>query len=197
MQASSPTDEQLWHRLIDGEEAAFSRLFERYYASLLGYGKSFIPDPDRVQDCIQDVFADIWLYRSSLNTSVTVKAYLFSCVRKRIARFHTRDHVFRRTTSLDEVEFSINFTVEDRLIANEETATRIHQLNQQLNALPPRQKEALFLRYHQGLNTEQVAEILGINYQSANNLLHRALIYLRRELKGNITLLMVFLFDFI
>lgn len=197
MQATSSPDDLLWHRLIEGEEAAFSVLFERYYATLLGYGKSFISDPDRVQDCIQDVFADVWLYRSSLNETVCVKAYLLSCVRKRIARFHTRDHIFRHTAPLDDVDFSISFTVEDRLIANEETATRVHQLNRQLNALPPRQKEALFLRYHQGLNTDQIAEILNINYQSANNLLHRGLVQLRRELKGNAAFLLVLFSDFV
>ncbi len=185
-----PSDELLWHRLIDGEEAAFTKLFERYYPTLLGYGRSFLPDSDRVQDCVQDVFVDVWLYRASLNKSAMVKAYLLACVRKRIARSHSRDRIFRHTASLDDIEFSISFTVEDHLIAHEETAARVYQLNRQLNALPPRQKEALFLRYHQGLNTEQVAEILNINYQSASNLLHRALMHLRQELKGSPTLLM-------
>jgi RNA polymerase sigma factor (sigma-70 family) len=191
MDANLPIDEHLWLRLIEGDEVAFTQLFQRHYSTLVSYGKSFIKDTDRVQDCIQDVFVDIWLYRCSLNHSVSVKAYLFSSVRKRIARFYTRDHIFRHTTSLNDVEFSITFTVEDRLIANEETAVRIYQLNRQINSLPPRQKEALFLKYHQGLNTEQIAEILNINYQSANNLLHRALVQLRRELKGNVSLLLL------
>ena len=156
-----------------------------------------MPDSDRVQDCIQDVFVDVWLYRSSLDESALVKAYLLACVRKRIARFHARDHIFRHTTTLDDIEFSISFTVEDRLIAHEETAARVHQLNRQLNALPPRQKEALFLRYHQGLKTEQIAEILDINYQSANNLLHRAVGQLRRELKGTLPLLLLLLSEIV
>ena len=186
-----PTDALLWHRLIDGDESAFSKLFERYYPTLLRYGKSCMSDSDRVQDCIQDVFADVWLYRSSLDKSALVKAYLLACVRKRIARFHARDHVFRHTTTLESIDFSISFTVEDRLIAHEETASRVHQLNRQLNSLPPRQKEALYLRYHQGLNTEQIAEVLNINYQSANNLLHRAMEHLRREMKDSIPLLLL------
>ena len=61
-----PTDASLWHRLIDGDESAFSKLFEQYYPALLRYGKSFMPDSDRVQDCVQDVFADVWVYRSSI-----------------------------------------------------------------------------------------------------------------------------------
>jgi RNA polymerase sigma factor (sigma-70 family) len=195
--ATSPSDEHLWRCLMAGEQAAFTSLFERYYAPLLGYGKSFLTDPDRAQDYIQDVFADLWLYRSTLSEPASVKAYLLSSVRKRIARFYSRDRIFRHTTSLDDIEFSITFTVEDRLIAHEESAERVYQLNHQLNTLPPRQKEALFLRYHQGMKTEQIAEILNINYQSANNLLHRALLQLRRELKGNVMLLLPLLFEII
>ncbi|WP_373331095.1 RNA polymerase sigma factor [Salmonirosea aquatica] len=193
----SPTDEILWHRLIDGNEAAFTALFERYYPTLVRYGRSFIPDSDRVQDFVQDVFAGIWLYRSTLDESAVVKAYLLACVRKRIARFQARDRIFRETTILDDAEFSISFTVEDHLIANEETARRVYQLNQHLNSLPPRQKEALFLRYHHGLKTEQIARILNVNYQSASNLIHRALVCLRRDLKGTLLSLGLVLFEII
>ncbi|PWJ55045.1 RNA polymerase sigma factor (sigma-70 family) [Dyadobacter jejuensis] len=185
------SDEVLWCRLIEGEEASFTKLFERFYPNLLRYGKSFLSDTDKIHDCIQDVFVDIWYYRASLCRTVSVKAYLLSCLRKRIGRSKKVDLFFRQTTSLEEVTFSIDFTVEDHLIANEEVAYKVNCLNKHINALSPRQKEALYLRYHQELKTEQIAEILNINYQSANNLLHRALIQLRRDLKDNPSLFML------
>lgn len=182
------TDEALWQRLKMGDEAAFSALFERYYQPLLSYGNSLMPHPEWVQDCVQDVFVDVWLYRNALAEAVVAKAYLLSSVRKRIARLHERDHIFRQTTQLDTIEFSLNFTVEDQLIADEETATRVRQLNLLINALPARQKEALYLRYHQGLTIEQISELLDINHQSAINLLHRAIQHLRKTWKGDLTL---------
>jgi DNA-directed RNA polymerase specialized sigma24 family protein len=57
-----------------GDELAFSTLFERYYGSLIRYGNSLMAYPERVQDCVQDVFANVWLYRNSLSESVVVKA---------------------------------------------------------------------------------------------------------------------------
>ena len=38
---------------------------------------------------------------------------------------------------------------------------------------------------------EQIADILQVNYQSANNLLHRVLVNLRKEWKENLPLLML------
>lgn len=178
-------DSTLWSNLKVGDEKAFSLLFKKYYGNLVQYGNSLSPYTEKVQDCVQDVFTDIWVYRQSLNDSVIVKAYLLSCVRKRIARLQERDHIFRQTTSTDSIKFLFDFSIEHQLILDEATASKVSQLNKLLNDLPARQKEALYLRYHQGLTVEQIADILHVNYQSANNLLHRALLNLRKEWKGN------------
>ena len=186
---SSLTDETLWQRLKSGDELAFSALFERYYRSLINYGNSLSAYPEQVQDCVQDVFVNVWLYRSNLSDNVVAKAYLLSSVRKRIARLHERDTIFRQTSPLEAVQFSLDFSIEDQLIADEETSAQVSQLNRLINALPPRQKEALYLRYHQGLTIEQIGEMLDINHQSVSNLLHRCIQHLRKEWKGDLTLL--------
>jgi RNA polymerase sigma factor (sigma-70 family) len=186
---SSLTDEILWQRLKIGDELAFSALFERYYRSLINYGNSLSAYPERVQDCVQDVFVNVWLYRNNLSDNVVAKAYLLSSVRKRIARLHERDTIFRQTSPLEAVQFSLDFSIEDQLIADEETSAQVSQLNRLINALPPRQKEALYLRYHQGLTIEQIGEMLDINHQSVSNLLHRCIQHLRKEWKGDLTLL--------
>lgn len=187
--ATSQSDEQLWQKLKADDVPAFEALFERYYPQLLAYGNSLLPHLERVQDCAQNVFMDVWLYRQKLQDKVSVKAYLLASLRKRIARTNERDHFFRRSTALESVEFSLYFSIEDQLIADEETAAKVQLINQMLNDLPARQKEALYLRYHQELDIEQIAEILNINNQSVSNLLHRAIQHLRKEWAGNLVLL--------
>ena len=185
-------DSTLWNNLKEGDEKSFSILFERYYADLVRYGNSLSPYEEKVQDCVQDVFTDIWVYRASLQGSVLVKAYLLSSVRKRIARLFERDHIFRKTTSTDSIAFLLEFSVEHELIDDDyATKEKILHLNNLLNELPSRQKEALYLRYHQGLTVEQIAEMLDVNYQSASNLLHRGLLSLRKEWKGTFSLFLL------
>jgi RNA polymerase sigma factor (sigma-70 family) len=186
-------DSILWNALKLGDEKAFSSLFKKYYSHLVRYGNSFSPFPEKVQDCVQDVFTDIWIYKNSLNDNVVVKAYLLSSVRKRIARVQERDHIFKKTTTVDLIPFSFDFTIEDILIADETMLVKVSKLNQLINNLPARQKEALYLRYHQGLSVEQIAELLNVNYQSANNLLHRALLNIRKNWKQNMSFLFLLL----
>ncbi|MBA0883562.1 sigma-70 family RNA polymerase sigma factor [Flavobacterium sp. BBQ-18] len=180
-----------------GDEKAFSTLFKKYYSYLIQYGNTFSPFSEKIQDCVQDVFTDIWVYRNSVSDTVVVKAYLLSCVRKRIVRLQQRDKVFNKTKSVDAIDFLFDFSIEQQLISDELTAGKVAHLNKVLNVLPARQKEALYLRYHHGLNVDQVAEILNVNYQSANNLLHRALVNIRKEWKGNMALLLMLLANWI
>ena len=185
------SDTTLCNQLRLGDEEAFSSLFERYYSTLVNYGKTLMTGEDRVKDCVQDVFVDIWTYRYKLNEAIVVKAYLLSSVRKRIARLHRREHIFSNIKSIDSLEFLFDFSIEDRLIADETTAKKVEQLNKSINQLSDRQKEAIYLRYHQGLSVEQVAEVLNLNYQSTKNLLHRAILQLRKDFPISVLFLLL------
>lgn len=186
MHSAITTDTELWIELISGNERAFSLLFKRHYPSLINYGKSITLHHNLVGDCIQDVFADVWLYRQKLIIPDSVKAYLLSGLRKRIARKIERDSIFKRSTGIDQLEFSANFTVLDQLITDEETQLQVEYLNILINKLPPRQKEALYLRYYQQLSIDQIADMMQMNYQSVVNLLHRAIKQLRNVWKGEL-----------
>lgn len=184
-------DFTLWNKLKAGDEKAFSSLFEKYYSDLVRYGNSLCLYEDRVQDCVQDVFTDIWVYRESLSTSVVIKAYLLSSVRKRIARLYQRDPFFKKESNLETTEFLFDFSIEQQLIDDEITAEKVLQLNMLINNLPSRQKEALYLRYHQQLTVDQIAEIMSVNYQSASNILFRGIQNLRKDWKENISIILI------
>ena len=174
-------DPILWSQLKAGDEEAFSLLFERYYSQLVNYGKTLMLDAGIVKDCVQDVFMDVWKYRNKLNETVVVKAYLLSSVRKRIIRLNERERIFFKTKDIDTIEFLFDFSIEDKLITDQTKTAQIEQLNRLINNLPSRQKEALYLRYHHGLSVQQVSEVLNMGYQSAKNLLYRAVIQLRKD----------------
>jgi RNA polymerase sigma factor (sigma-70 family) len=185
------SDSTLWNQLRSGDEEAFSLLFERYYSPLVNYGKTLMSESDIVKDCVQDVFVNIWSYRYKLNDAIAIRAYLLSCVRKRIARYHEREHIFSKVKDVDSLDFLFDFSIEEQLIADETMAIKVQQLNRLINYLPTRQKEALYLRYHQGLSVEQVAEVLNMNYQSTKNLLHRAILQLRKDFPISVLALFV------
>lgn len=191
-QATTLDDALLWSNLKAGDKVAFSILFKKYYEDLVRYGKSLSPFYEKIEDCVQDVFADLWIYKNKLSDVTQAKPYLLASLRKRIIRTQERDYIFRKSNPLDAVTFLFELSIEDHFITEETSTSKIVYLNKLLNELPSRQKEALYLRFNQELSVSQIALLLEVNYQSANNLLHRALLSLRKEWNGkNILLLLI------
>jgi RNA polymerase sigma-70 factor (ECF subfamily) len=79
---------------------------------------------------------------------------------------------------------SMQDSVETSIIGDEVSASQVDSLRQAIKALTVRQQEAIQLRYYQGFSNEQIANLMDLNYQSVNNLLHRALSRLKEIFKS-------------
>lgn len=179
-------DSELWCLIKEDDQAAYATLFRKYYPALLGYGKSLTSQHGLAGDCVQETFIEIWIYRRNLAVPSSVKAYLLAGVRRRIARRLERDRIFRHAQDIGEGEFCFHFTPLDQMISDEETHRQVYQLNLLLNQLPVRQREALYLRYHQQLDIDDIARLMQINPQSASNLLHRGIKHIRAAWVGEL-----------
>ena len=69
----------------------------------------------------------------------------------------------------------------NELIDEEHEVYQLRKLEQVMNQLPARQKELIYLRFHQNLSFEQIAEIMQLGRQSVYNLLQKSLLSLRRH----------------
>src|SRR5262249_3441008 len=85
-----------------------------------------------------------------------------------------------------------NDNIESEIIGKEDEAMRIKMLADALKDLSLRQQEVIQLRFYQGFKNEQIAELMGMNYQSVSNLLGRALLRLREKIEASAILFMIF-----
>ncbi|MCD8164699.1 MAG: sigma-70 region 4 domain-containing protein [Bacteroides sp.] len=82
--------------------------------------------------------------------------------------------------SPDDLPFYITYHYEENNSEKEEAIKR--KFETVLSSLNPRQKEAFYLRYQLELSYEEIAQLLGINYQSARNLIHRSMLKIRKNM---------------
>ena len=69
-----------------------------------------------------------------------------------------------------------------------------------VNSLGERQKEIVYLKYYSGFNNKEIADVLGISYQTVRNTLCNALIKIRKDFddeipKGKMVVLMQLFFS--
>jgi RNA polymerase sigma factor (sigma-70 family) len=182
-------DTDLWAAFRQGDAASLSRLFERHYRALFRYGCKFSSDRDRVEDALQDVFLDLWRTREGLAQVGAVFPYLAKCLRRKLLRGTRLPLVPLAPQSGEDYPFLVEFALEDHLIAAT-TAEETHQkLARALAQLTPRQKEAIYLKFYNQLDYEEIGAIMDIHYQSIRTLIYQAVRSLRQHLGPGTVLL--------
>lgn len=175
-------DALLWEKFKQGDKTALSQIFNQHVRLLYKYGRKFTVNDALVEDCIQDLFLEIWKNRQNLGKTDSIKLYLLSSLRRKIIRKSTSESKkYDKNTDVENYNFEVEFTPEDMIISDETNQLNNQKLQGQLQKLSKRQKEAIYLKYYQGLEYNDISSIMDINYQSARNLVYSALKALKKN----------------
>jgi RNA polymerase sigma factor (sigma-70 family) len=174
------TDIFWWNAFKEGDREAFDNLFRRYYPLLFQYGSKITANRELVDDCIQDLFIELW--QSRANTTVqSVKAYFLKALKYKLFR-QFRTMQASQTTELIPDNHSFEISHDHFIIHREEEMQTAKKMITAINQLPNRQKEIVYLKIYQGLSYEEISEVMNINYQAARNLFYQAVKSLRQIL---------------
>lgn len=176
------TEHDLWQAFLSDDKDAFACLFDRYSDAMYAYGRKITADSELVKDTIQDVFVKLYNNRANLSHTGSIKGYLFVALKRSlINQFHNR--LMLSIEEESDVQFEIelmahkSFEEEDSSYDEEQKIC----LQKALRELTSRQREAIYLYYIQEIPLNEIPGLLGMNYQSTRNLLHRAMIKLRQS----------------
>jgi RNA polymerase sigma factor (sigma-70 family) len=180
----SPNEQQLWQDFQAGDEEAYTTIYRFHVKAMFRYGMSLIPVSEAfVFDCIHDVFTELWIKRGRLSLPDNTRHYLLKSLKIRILHLLNRQE--RPLKALSEEDFddlSSEPSFEEILTLKEESESREALVARLIAQLPYRQQEAVRLRYVENMDYGQIASILEVNRQSAQNLVHRAVEKLRQWL---------------
>jgi len=169
---------KVWDLFRDGDDDSFSVLFETFLEPLYRYGMKFVSDESLVKDCIQDLFVKLHNNRASLSPTTNPKFYLLFSLKNMIldAMAKNKRLTYVSPENLPFIATYQNLNEQDEAEDDEEIKQKFEEVLAMLN---PRQKEAIYLRFQLDLSYEEISQLLGINYQSARNLIHRSITKIR------------------
>ena len=172
-----------WLKFAAGDNQALEEIYRTYYQQLYTYGYKWLRNSTLVEDCIQDLFIKLMRNRENLALPNSVRNYLFTSLRMMALdklKGRSYDVLF-----LDEEhgkDFPLEWSFDEEMIRNEEDKIRYRRLQEALDTLTPRQREAIFLRYIQGISYEEVSGILELSPKATYKLVARALASLKEIL---------------
>ncbi len=171
-------DFNLWNQFKTGNGDSFVELFRVYYPGLYTYGCKITPDTEMVEDCIQDLFLEIWRTAGKADI-ISFKAYIFKAFKfKLIRQLNKNNKVIPLTGTNEENGFELSH--ENFMIISELNFEKKEKLINAMSELSHRQKEIVYLRIYQNFSYEEVSEIMQINYQAARNLFYQSIKALKK-----------------
>src|SRR5690606_29859838 len=158
-------DHVLWELISKGNQEAFAHVYTAFSGDLYKYGHKFTQDSDLISDVIQDVYVHIWESRKKITIQKSVTFYLLSSCRRTLIN---KVKTVQKQETLEEFHFDISWqaSVEEVLLENQISLESSHKINNALDNLSARQKEAIFLRYIQELSYEEISTLMNIQVPS-------------------------------
>jgi RNA polymerase sigma-70 factor (ECF subfamily) len=176
----------LWRQFKDGDEESFVCLFRNYYSDLFNYGCKITKDHALVEDCIQDLFADIWRTHGKAEIN-SLKAYFLRAFKFKLLKALSKSDKRNNIAGRLHEEFEISY--ENILIHDQDNEAMKQKVFNALNELSPRQREIIYLKFHQNLSYDEISEIMHINYQAARNLIYQSIKMLKKIIAVSLFLL--------
>ena len=170
-------DKAVWDAIAAGDQHAYAEVYRSMYERLYNYGRKFSSAESTIEDAIQETLMLVWTKRKSLRGIEYPVTYFFTSFRNTLfTRLKSDDRFALRGQENDELEFAVDHFIINREMDSE--ATR--RIEDALKSLTSRQREAIFLRFYEGMSYEDVATMLGITVKATYKIVARALDEMRQ-----------------
>ena len=197
----------LVQRLRSGEETAFSTLVQRYQRSMIRLAAAHTPNQAVAEEVVQEAWIGILNGIDGFEGRCPLRAWMFRIVANTAKLRGARE---ARSTPFSALEDDEGPSVSadsfrpaddprwaghwawnssptpwpDEQLGSQQT---IALVKEQLQRLPPRQREVMTLRDIEGWTSAEVCESLGLSEENQRVLLHRARSKVRQGLSGHLT----------
>jgi RNA polymerase sigma-70 factor (ECF subfamily) len=177
--------------VVDGSEAAFATIVDRYKNRLQNVIYRYIRDYQRSEDLAQEAFVRVYLHRERYRKTGKFSTWIFTIAvnlakneirrKVRLRNVLSLEHLMELLGSSEPLLKDENQPSTDRRAERGQTGEVVAKA---ITKLPEVYRETLILRDIEGLTYEEIAEILDIPGGTVRSRINRARLMLKDKLKG-------------
>lgn len=183
-------EEVLCGKLTQGDKAAFTLVFNKYYKQLYDFSCRYLLDASMAEDVVQHVFARLWEIRSKIDPDVNLRNYLFRMTKNRVLNvIRDRNYAVQRTYELFQGQTEFTDDMEERMDQKE-----FHRIcYEAIHKLPQRKKEICLMKFNRGLTNEEIAIQMRLSVNTVKSHYSEALNILRVSLHKIFMIIAIFI----
>ena len=173
-------DQELTVLLKQGDQLAFTEIYNRYWAEMYYHAFRMLKDEESAKDVVQDTFSNLWLKSASLNTDTKLSGHLYIAVRNKVFNLIAQSKV--RNDYLSSVAAFITDVASDTSLLDEKELLAI--VEAEIKNLPPKMREIFELSRKENLSHKEIAEKLGISDQTVKKQIQNALKVIKPKIRA-------------
>lgn len=178
---SSYTDRELVAFLKEGDQAAFTEIYNRYWSSMYAHVYKMLRDRDDTMDVLQELFSALWLKAADINPETKISGHLYLSARNRVFNLIQQhrvrnDFLGSLAAFMTEVGTETMDVIDERAMAEAVEA--------EIARLPPKMRHVFELSRKHNLTYKEIAEHLNISEQTVRKQVQNALRILRPRLQA-------------
>lgn len=172
-------EKELFARIAEGDEGAFSILFDAYLDRLKPFIEKLTASPDDTREIIQETFVRLWLSRDKLQHVEHPAPYIF-----RIAA--NQYHMYIRSRLSQERAVSGYEATTPQTSDITENTVRLNELHRlvqdAISRLPEKRRLIFHMSRNEGMSIREIATALNLSPKTVKNTLFTALTNIRQYL---------------
>lgn len=179
--------------LIEGDDAAFAKLYAAYSPLLLHKLMHLLPHEESALDIHQVAFVKLWEYRLKVRVKDGVWPLLYKIARNLVVDY------FRKSASNEAIKKALLTQATLYYEIDEPTdhlTTMSEALSNAISLLPNKRKEIFLLCKMQGKSYEEVAKIHGISLGTVKDHMAKAMRFLKQELGDKLFVFLLLLLNY-
>lgn len=187
---TNATDNHLVTKFKAGSMEAMEQIVGRYEERIFTFGMKMCGHLQDAEDITQETFLSAFRYLKGFRGETKLKNWLFkiaarACFKKRRKKKFEPDREISLESLMENEGPGSKYEIPDWSNDPSDNILRAELkqiIDTAIQSLPPKYRFVFNLRDIEGFNTQETAEILGISPQSVKTRLHRARLYLRKEI---------------
>ena len=173
------SDEEVIRKIQQGDKQLFDILMERYRRKIQLLAWRMLGNQADGEDLAQEIFLKVYNKIDKFNFLSRFSTWLY-----RVALNSCYDYLRKKRPCITDIALeNLDLSVPGPE-KHFESQSSLKMINQAINRLPAKSRAIIILRLYQGLNYQEIGEILKIKPETAKMRYYRARLKLQDELKN-------------
>jgi len=182
-------EENLLTQLRTGDDDAYRQLLDQYYVSLCRVANFYVEDFFIAENLVGDLILFLWQQHDSLEIHTSLRAYLFTAIRRRALNYLQEAHVIRETKLSDEIVSIVYIAIEENPLGTLIEKELENEIELYVMQLPTECRNVFTMSRYEKLSYESIAERLNISVNTVHYHIKNALSTLRKHLSDYLPIL--------